>query len=234
MNVNTKHWWNNTVRETSKYSAKNRSHNHFVQHKTHIREFLSLSSWSRISTIYLERVQSLDNLTVRSADISHFQFSSVLVHSNSEPTALCKVIWEWWCWCWSWWWWSYYNNFTLCMPSRQRGGVETQISPFFLSTGDRDGWLSQRLDRSTPPNLLRVKDLFRITQEAGWALEPLWTGFPPLGFELRTYQAEANCYTDYPIQVHHHQHNCSSSNNNNNNNNKQEAQSCILLKCNSY
>jgi hypothetical protein len=86
------------------------------------------------------------------------------------------------------------TNFPILFVDRRQGLVVTS-TPWPLNT----------------PSLLRVKDLFRITQEAGWALEPIWTGMPPLGFELRTYQAEANCYTDYPIQVQHYQHNSSSN-----------------------
>ena len=45
------------------------------------------------------------------------------------------------------------------------------------------------------------KDPVPIVQEAGWAPGPVWTGVenlaPPSGFDPRTVQPVASCYTDY-------------------------------------
>jgi hypothetical protein len=65
----------------------------------------------------------------------------------------------------------------------------------FLDLGTRRGGLSApRLGRFTPG-----KDRVPGVLEDGWAPEPVWTcakNFPPPGFDPRTVQPVASCYTD--------------------------------------
>jgi hypothetical protein len=53
-----------------------------------------------------------------------------------------------------------------------------------------------------PAAFIPGKDPVPIVQEAGWAPEPVWVGaenLAPLGFDPRTFQPVASCYTDYAI-----------------------------------
>ena len=56
--------------------------------------------------------------------------------------------------------------------------------------------------RHVPAAFTPGKDPVPIVQEAGWAPGPVWIGaenFVPPGFDPRTFQSVANCYTDYFI-----------------------------------
>jgi hypothetical protein len=66
----------------------------------------------------------------------------------------------------------------------------------FLDLGTRRGEGSaSRPGRFLPPG----KDSGPIVQDAGWVPGPVWTGaenLAPPGFDLRTFQPEANRFTD--------------------------------------
>ena len=74
------------------------------------------------------------------------------------------------------------------------------LSLSLTSAVDGGGWSTSRPGRFTPG-----KGPLPMVQEAGWAPGPIWTGaenFAPPGFDPRTFQPVASCYTDYAIPAH--------------------------------
>ena len=71
------------------------------------------------------------------------------------------------------------------------------IALLFLDHGTRRWWGASVTSR---PLFTPGKDPVPIVQEAGWAPGPVWTGaenVAPPGFDPRTLQPVASCYTDY-------------------------------------
>ena len=89
----------------------------------------------------------------------------------------------------------------LCTGRTAHRGSRGIALPFH-DHGTRRGW---GFSVTPQPLFTPGKDPVPIVQEAGWAPGPVWTGAenlapPPPGFDPRTVQSAASCYTDFATQ----------------------------------
>jgi len=78
------------------------------------------------------------------------------------------------------------------------------IALLFLDHGTRRRW---KFSATPRPLFTTGKDPVLIGEESGWAPGPVWTDAenlapPPTGFDPRTAQPVARCYTDWAIPAH--------------------------------